>query len=92
MSYMRWSSFINDSEKSVWYAYHDMSSGDRLDDQILAIHLAGGESAFLSYDDLCFRLERDFFDDLFPDHTQHEVLRYIVAQFLRDMQAGYPHG
>lgn len=93
MSYVRWSSIINDAEdKSVWYIYHDCVSGDTRDDQMLSIHYKGGESACLTYDDLCARLERDFFDDLFPDHTQPGVLRNAVKEFLIDCERMYPNG
>ena len=94
MSYVRWSSVVegDEGDRSVWYIYHCDSSGDTRDDQQLAIHLAGGEHYILSYDDLCARLERDFFDDLFPDHTQHEVLRGCVKSFLTDCERMYPNG
>lgn len=93
MSYVRWSSIINDAEdKSQWYIWHDYSSGDRRDDQILAIYYSGGENAYLTYDDLCVRLERDFFDDIFPDHIQPGVLRRAVKDFLEDCERMYPNG
>lgn len=93
MSYVRWSSIVNDADhKSDWYIYHDCSSGDTRDDQILAIHLKGGESQMLSYDDLCARLERDFFEDLFPEHPQHGVLCRAIKEFLQDCERMYPNG
>jgi hypothetical protein len=91
MSYVRWSSKVDDS-MSDWYIYHDISSGDTRDDQILAIHLKGGEQANLTYDDLCVRFERDFFDDVFPDHQQHDVLLKAVKEFLIDCERMYPNG
>ncbi|MGD9381113.1 MAG: hypothetical protein PVI03_01585 [Candidatus Thorarchaeota archaeon] len=93
MSYVRWSSIINDAEdKSVWYIYHDVISGDTRDDQVLTIHLKGGETHSLTYDDLCARLERDFFDDLFPEHIQPGTLRKAVKEFLEDCERMYPNG
>jgi YD repeat-containing protein len=93
MSYVRWSSVINDADhKSVWYIYHDVISGDTRDDQVLTIHLKGGETHSLTYDDLCVRLERDFFDDLFPEHTQHGVLRQCVEDFIKETEAAFPNG
>lgn len=77
----------------MWYIYWDADfSGDRRDDQILAIDYKGGESCKLTYDDLCARLERDFWDDIFPDRTQPGVLRQAVADFLYDMEAKFPNG
>jgi hypothetical protein len=79
-------------ELSVWYIYWHVMSSETRDDQVVSINLAGGERCLLTYDDVVIRMERDFWDDLFPDRPQREVFDSALKRWIRDVEEEYPNG
>ena len=79
-------------EISDWYIYWHCNSGDRRDDQIISINLAGGECLELSYDEVVPRMERDFWEDLFPDRPQREVMDIALKRWIEAVEEKYPNG
>jgi hypothetical protein len=80
-------------ELSVWYIYWHAMSPETRDDQVVSINLSGGECCVnLTYDDVVVRLERDFWDDLFPDRPQREVFDSALKSWIRDVEGEYPNG
>lgn len=76
-------------EISCWYIYYTTHSGDTKEDQAVSINLAGGESVVLTYDDVVSRMERDYWDDLFPDRPQRDVFDSALKSWIEDVEEEY---
>lgn len=76
-------------EVSDWYIYHDCSSGEDKDSQMLAIWHVKGETPLFSYPEVKEMYEADNFGILEEYMTQREFMKKCVKSWLDYIEEDY---
>ena len=71
---------------SDWYLYHDCSSGETKEEQILSIHHKNGTSILMRYLDVKYAYDNDDWSQLQCEITQKDFFRSCVKEWLVDME------